>query len=69
MNHNSGFTIKIANVFFAKILIEHTPKTCPPTKNNALVVLCNDYRSTSKDQVKRKKYEHLWENWNLQFCS
>ena len=36
MNHNSGFIIWIADLFFAKILIEHTPKTClkkyPPTK-------------------------------------
>jgi len=35
MNHDSGFIIGIADVFFAKILIEHTPKTClkkhPPT--------------------------------------
>jgi len=35
MNHDSGFIIGITD-FFAKILIEHTPKTClkkyPPTK-------------------------------------
>jgi len=65
MNHDSGFIIGIANVF-SKILIEHTPKTClrkhPSTKNNPLAVLCNDYRSTSKYQVKRKKYEQLREN-------
>jgi len=43
MNHDSGFIIGIA-MFFAKILIEHTLKTClkkhPQTKNNPLVVLC-----------------------------
>jgi len=43
MNHDSGFIIGIAHVF-AKILIEHTTKTClkkhPQTKNNLLVVLC-----------------------------
>ena len=51
-------------MFFAKILIEHTPKSRlkkhPPTKNDSLVVLCNDYRSTSKYQVKRKEYEQLF---------
>ena len=60
MKPNSWFIIGIANVF-AKILIEHTPKTClkkyPPTKNNRLVVLYNEYRAASKYQVKRKKYE------------
>jgi len=59
MNHDSGFIIGIANVFCKN----PTPKTClkkhPPTKNNPLLVLCNEYRSTSKYQVKRKKHEHL----------
>jgi len=49
--------------FFAKIQIEHTPKTCLkkylPSKNNPVVVLCNEYRSTSKYQVKKKKYEQV----------
>ena len=27
MNHNSGFIIGIAMIFFAKTLIEHTPKS------------------------------------------
>jgi len=27
MNHDSGFIIEIAYVFFAKILIEHIPKS------------------------------------------
>jgi len=43
MNHDSGFIIGITDIF-AKILIEHTPKTClkkhPQTKNNLLMVLC-----------------------------
>ena len=54
MNHDSGFMI-----FFAKILIERTPKNhlekYPSTQNNPLVVLCNEYKSTSKYQVKRKQ--------------
>ena len=44
-------------MLFAKILIERTPKNHlekhPSTQNNPLVVLCNEYRSTSKYQVKR----------------
>ena len=59
-NHDSGFIIGIAHVIFAKILIERTPKNQlekhPSTQNNPLVVLCNEYRSTSKYQVKRKQY-------------
>ena len=58
MNHDSGFIIGITHVF-AKILIERSPKNHfekhPPTQNNPLVVLCKDYRSTSKYQVKRKQ--------------
>ena len=46
-------------VFFAKILIERTPKNYlekhPSTQNSPLVVLCNEYRPTSKYQVKRKQ--------------
>ena len=57
MNHDSGFIIGIADVFCKNPNRTHTKH--PPTKNNPLVVLCNEYRSTSKYQVKRKKYEHL----------
>ena len=50
-------------MFFAKILIERTPKNHlekhPSTQNNPLVVLCNEYRSTSKYQVKRKQYMYF----------
>ena len=57
MNHDSGFIIGIAHVF-VKILIEHTPKNHlekhPSTQNNPLVVLCDEYRSTSKYQVKKE---------------
>ena len=38
-------------MFFAKILIERTPKNHlekhPSTQNNPLVVICNEYRSSS----------------------
>ena len=57
MNHDSGF-IMGSPMFFAKILIERTPKNHlekhPSTQSNSLEVLCNEYRSTSKYQVKRK---------------
>ena len=55
MNHDSGFIIGIAHVFFAKILIERTSKNYieqhPSTQNNPLVVLCNENRSTEKETV------------------
>ena len=69
--YHSGFIIGIAFVFFvvffvAKTLIEHTPKNNlgkhPPTQNNPLVVICNEYWSTSKYQVKRKQYVYLGHN-------
>ena len=69
MNHDSRFIIGIANVFRKNPNRIHTLKKHPPTKNNPLVVLCNEYRSTSKYQVKRKKYEQFWENWDLPFYS
>ena len=44
--------------FFAKTLIEHTPKSHLKkhlsTQNHPLVALYNDYRSPSKYQVKKK---------------
>ena len=60
MNHDGGFIIGIAHdFFFAKTLIERTPENhlekYPSTKNNPLMVLCNEYKSTSKYQVKRKQ--------------
>ena len=52
--------------FFAKILIERTPKNHlekhPSTQNNPLVVLCNEYWSSSKYQVKRKQYVNFRQN-------
>ena len=43
-------------MFFAKTLIERTPKyhlrKHPRAQNNSLVVICNEYWSTSKYQVK-----------------
>ena len=43
-------------MFFAKTLIERTPKNhlgkLPPTQNYPLVVIFNDYWSSSKYQVK-----------------
>jgi len=40
MNHDSGFIIGIAHVFFTKILIERTPKNYlgkhPPTENGKI---------------------------------
>ena len=52
MSHNSGFIIGITHVF-AKILIEHTPKTCLKSIN-PLVSFCHECRSTSMYQVKRE---------------
>ena len=44
-------------MFFEKTLIEHTPKNHfekhSSTQNNSLVVICNEYWSTSKYHVKR----------------
>ena len=44
MNHDSGFIIEIAHVFFAKLLIERTPKNHlekhPSTQNNPLLQYC-----------------------------
>ena len=58
--------IGIAHVFFAKTLIERTPKNYlgkhPPTQNHPLVVICNEYWSTSKYQVKRKQYVYFRQN-------
>jgi len=45
--------------------MECTPKTCLK-KTLCMVVLCNEYRSTRKYHVKRRKCEYLW---NLPFCS
>ena len=43
--------------------MEHMPKNHlgkhPPTQNNPLVVIGNEYWSTSKYQVKRKQYVYL----------
>ena len=60
-NQNSGFIIGITCPSFCKNPYRtHTPKTClkkhPPTKSNHLVILCNEYSSTRKYQVKRQKY-------------
>ena len=53
-------------MFFAKTLIERTPKIYfgkhPPTQNHLLVVIFNQYWSTSKYQVKRKQYVYLGQN-------
>ena len=68
MNHDSGFIIGIIHVVFfsSKTLIERIPinhlEKHPPTQNNPLVVICNDYWSTSKYQVKRKQYVYLGQN-------
>ena len=49
-------------MFFAKILIEHTPKNHlekhPSTQNNPLVVLCNEYSSgvARKNFLPRQSY-------------
>ena len=62
INHDSGFIIGIA-MFFAKILIERSPKNHLEkhlsAQNNPLVILFNEYRSASKYQVKRKQYVYF----------
>ena len=50
--------------FFLQKLIECTPKNHlgkhRPTQNNPLVVICNEYWSTSKYQVERKQYVYFY---------
>ena len=53
INRDSGFIIGIANVFsffFAKLLMEHSPKI-HLEKHPSTLVLCKEYKSTSKYQV------------------
>ena len=53
-------------MFSAKTLTERIPKNHlgknPPTLNHPLVVICNEYWSTSKYQVKMKQYVYLGQN-------
>jgi len=53
MNHDSGFIIGIAHFFFAKTLIQRTPKN-HFEKASKTLALCKVYRSPSKYQVKRE---------------
>ena len=54
--------------FFAKTLIERTPKNHlgkhPSTQNNSLVVICDEYWSTSKYQVKGNSM-CIWDNTEI----
>jgi len=64
MNHNNGFIIGIPHVF-VKTLIECVPKNHlenHPHLNHPLVALCEEYRSPSNYQVKRKQYVYIMQN-------